>query len=165
MSSTRTSAFSLVELVIVVAIVGVISAIAIPRISRGAAGAHEASVRANLSAIRAVIVLYAAEHGGQLPGDGTAVESTFIGHLTKKTDSAGNTGTTAGIHIYGPYLRSIPALPVGPYLGSTGVEMTSTNPPAANENAGLGWVFNYQTGDIIANTDDLDSDGAGYDTY
>ena len=161
----RKRSFSLVELVIVVVIIGVIAAIAVPRISRGAAGAHEATVRANLAAFRTAIDLYAAEHGGQLPGGGTSVESTFIDHLTKKTDSPGNVGTTAGVHVYGPYLRSIPALLVGPYPGSTGVQLTSDNPPAANENAGLGWVFNYQTGDIIANTDDLDSDGVGYDTY
>ena len=29
----------------------------------------------------------------------------------------------------------------------------------------MGWVFNFETGDIIANTDDADASGVGYDTY
>ncbi len=160
----RKPAFSLVELVIVIVIIGLIAAIAVPRISRAAAGANEAAVRANLATLRTVIDLYAAEHGGLWPG-ADSLEATFIDHLTKKTDDAGNVGTTAGVHIYGPYMQGIPALPVGPYAGSTGVDMQTNNPPAVNENAGLGWVFNYEIGAIIANTADLDAQGVGYDTY
>ncbi|MCH8147678.1 MAG: hypothetical protein IH987_06735 [Planctomycetes bacterium] len=28
-----------------------------------------------------------------------------------------------------------------------------------------GWVYNYETGDIIANTNDLDKDGTPYSSY
>ena len=28
-----------------------------------------------------------------------------------------------------------------------------------------GWVYNCETGDIFANTDDLDESGTGYDSY
>lgn len=163
-SQVRKPGFSLVELVIVVVIIGVIAAIAVPRISRGAKGANESAVRANLAAFRTAIDLYAAEHGGAWPG-ADSLEATFIDQLTNKTDSAGNVGTTAGIHIYGPYLWRIPPLPVGPYAGATRVEMQTNNPPGVNENAGLGWVFNYEIGEIIANTDDLDGKGDAYSTY
>lgn len=44
--------------------------------------------------------------------------------------------------------------------------MTIDSPPqVAENNAGMGWVYNYETGDIIANTDDLDDEGIGYDGY
>lgn len=163
-SLVRKPSFSLVELVIVVIIIGVIAAIAVPRISRGAKGADESAVRANLHVLRNAIDLYAAEHGGAWPG-ADSLEATFIDQLAKKTDSTGNVGTTPGVHIYGPYLRSIPPLPVGPYAGSTGIELKNDNPLVVNENDGLGWIINYETGDIIANTDDLDDKGVGYDTY
>lgn len=163
MSPIRTPAFSLVELVIVVVIIGVISAIAVPRISKGAKGADAAAVRADLRVLRTAIELYAAEHGGVWPGaDGD--ETTLFDQFTKKTDDAGNVGTTAGVHIYGPYLRSIPPLPVGPFAGAIGV-ILDNNPPQVDENEDLGWVYNYETGDIIANTDDLDHKGVGYDKY
>ena len=160
----RHRAFSLVELVIVVIIIGTISAIAISRVSGAATGARDAALRGNLAALRSVIDVYAGEHGGTWPGaDGD--DTTLIGQLTKGTDTNGNVGATAGVHIYGPYLRSIPPLPVGPYTGATGVEMQTNNPPAANENAGLGWAYNYEVGKIIANTDDLDKEGTPYSSY
>ncbi len=161
-------AFSLVELVIVVVIIGVIAAIAVPRISRGARGAGDAALRGDLAGLRNAIDMYAAEHNGAWPGaDG--LEATFLDQLTKRTDAAGNVGTTAGTHIYGPYLRGgMPPIPVGPNIGATGIIMTTTTPiqTAVSElTTTAGWVYNYQTGEIIANTNDLDEQGVGYDTY
>ena len=43
--------------------------------------------------------------------------------------------------------------------------MQTSNPPAVKENGPLDWIFNYEVGEIIANTDDLDDSGVGYDTY
>ena len=167
-SLVRKSGFSLVELVIVVVILGVIAAMAIPRISRGAKGAGESALRGSLRTLRVAIDMYAAEHGGTWPGaDG--MEATLVAQLTKKTDDAGNIGITAGVHIYGPYLRSgFPPVPVGPTFGGTGVVMTDrtdlTDDIDEDEDS-MGWVYNYETGNIIANTDDLDESGVGYDTY
>ncbi len=157
--------FSLVELVIVVVIIGVIAAIAVPRISRGAKGAYDSSVRGSLAALRNAIDMYAAEHGGAFPGaDGD--QDTLADQLTKKTDKSGNVGTTAGVHIYGPYLRKgIPPLEVGPNRGATGVEMVNTGPAVDETKTTSGWVYNYTTGDLIANTDDEDEAGNKYDTY
>lgn len=167
-NSKRVRAFSLVELVIVVVIIGVIAAIAVPRISRGARGAGESSLRGSLAGLRNAIDMYSAEHNGAWPGaDG--LEATLVSQLTAKTDAAGNVGTTAGVHIYGPYLRSgFPGIPVGPNVGAGGVIMTTTAPvtTAVSElTATAGWVYNYQTGDLCANTDDLDEKSVGYETY
>jgi general secretion pathway protein G len=161
----RKHAFSLVELVIVVVIIGMIAAVAVPRISRGAKGAAESAVKGSLASLRSAIDLYAAEHNGVFPGaDGDA--DTFLDQLTKKTDVHGNVGTTAGTHIYGPYLRAgIPPLPVGPNAGASGVEMVDTGPASDETKTTSGWVYNYTTGDIIANTDDKDEATVAYDTY
>ena len=157
--------FSLVELVIVVVIIGVIAAIAVPRISRGAKGAYDSSVRGSLAGMRNAIDMYAAEHGGTFPGADGA-EATFTDQLTKKTNSSGVVGTTAGTHIYGPYLRAgVPPLEVGPNKGATGIILAATGPAVVEATATAGWSYNYLTGDIIANTDEEDESEKGYDTY
>ena len=159
-------AFSLVELVIVVVIIGVIAAIAVPRISRGAKGAGESATRMSLTGMRNAIDMFSAEHGGAWPGaDG--LEATLITHMTTKTDAAG--GITGDV-IFGPYLRgAFPPIPVGPNVGENGVMMTTTDPPtgAVNEilDPTLGWVYNYETGEICANTDDPDDKGDLFYTY
>lgn len=164
-NASRKHGFSLVELVIVVVIIGVIAAIAVPRISRGAKGATEASVRGSLAGLRNSIDMYAAEHAGAFPGaDG--VEQTLIDQLILKTDRSGNVGTTAGVHIFGPYLRTgFPPLQVGPNTNPTGVSLANTGPISDDTQAAIGWVYNYVTGDIIANSSQADEAGTVYDTY
>ncbi|MGD2108924.1 MAG: prepilin-type N-terminal cleavage/methylation domain-containing protein [Phycisphaerae bacterium] len=165
---SRARAFSLVELVIVVVIIGVIAAIAVPRISRGAKGAGESALRGNLASLRNAIDMFAAEHNGAWPGNG-GTEAELIDHLTKKTDAGGTVGTVAGTHIYGPYLRGgFPPVPVGPNVGSTGVIMTTqADLTLAIDEADttMGWIFNYQTGEIIVNTDDADESTTAYSSY
>ncbi len=167
-SVVRKLGFSLVELVIVVVIIGVIAAIAVPRLSRAARGAGDAALRANLATLRGAIDMYAADHGGTLPGaDG--LKTVFNKQLTKKTDENGNDGKTQGVHIFGPYLRAgYPGISVGPNIGASDILMTTTTPiQDAVDDAKVmqGWVYNYENGDIVANTDDLDEKGVGYDTY
>src|SRR3954447_4406886 len=108
--TNRSRGFSLIELVIVVVIIGIIAAIAIPRLSRGSAGAADSAVSGNLAVLRSAIDLYATEHGGTYPTVGT-----FDSQLTLYTDSSGSfSATKSSTMIYGPYLRSVPTLPVGP---------------------------------------------------
>jgi prepilin-type N-terminal cleavage/methylation domain-containing protein len=163
----RERAFSLVELVVVVVIIGIVAAVAVPRFSRGARGARDAALRADLRVLRDAIALYAVEHTEKLPGaNGDPI--TFWAQLRKKTNENGNVGTTPGEHIYGPYVRSRVPVPVGPNAGASGVVMTTTTPASLAIDEALtkrGWVFNYQTGELIANTDDLDEGGVAYDTY
>ncbi len=148
------SAFSLIELVIVVVIIGIIAAIAIPRMSRGAAGANSASLKGSLAVLRNAIDLYATEHGGTNPA-----VATFAAQLTQYSDAAGATNATkTGAFIYGPYIREIPKVPVGPKAGSNGV--------AAADAAGIGWLYTVGTGAIVSNTGtDTDDAGVPYNTY
>ena len=115
-TNRRRRGFSLLELVIVVVIVGIIAAIAIPRMSRGSAGAADSALSGNLAVLRNAIDLYGAEHDGTLPG-----ATTIANQLTLYTTSAGATSATkTGAYIYGPYVRTIPALPVGAKKGENG---------------------------------------------
>lgn len=167
--TSKTRAFSLVELVIVVVIIGVIAAIAVPRISRGAKGAGEAALKGDLAGLRNAIDMYSAEHGGAFPGaDG--LEATLISQLTGKSTATGTVGTTAGVHIYGPYLRSgFPPVPVGPNVGATGVIMSNAatlTTAIAEATTSAGWVYNYTTGEIIVNTVATAEDGTtAYSSY
>ena len=150
--------FSLIELVIVVVIIAIIGAIAIPRLSRGSAGAADSSLVGNLRVLRSAIDLYASEHGGTFPAAGT-----IAAQLTQYTDDAGATSATkTGNYIYGPYLRSIPALPVGAKKGQSGI--------AAATGASVGWIYDATNGTIKANTTDTtpteaDAKGTLYSAY
>lgn len=138
---SRSKAFSLIELVIVVVIIGIIGAIAIPRISRGSAGAADSATVGDLAVLRNAVDLYATEHGGTYP-----TLANITNQLTQFTDADGATSATkTTTHIYGPYLRKIPALKVGAAKGSTAFTDT---PGTANK----GWVYNESTGDVKTNT-------------
>ncbi len=169
-SRKRGRAFSLVELVIVVVIIGVIAAIAVPRISRGAKGAGDSSLRGSLAGIRNAIDMYAAEHGGDFPADQLAdTETTLIDQLTKTTDGNGAVGTTAGVHIYGPYLRGgFPVLPVCNRKGDKTVSLIAAGPPAPTGlPAGTGWVYAKDTGEFAPNcaAGEQDEQLVDYNTY
>ncbi len=156
--------FTLVELVIVIVILGVIAAIAVPRISRGAVGADESAIKQNLAVLRTAIEMFAAEHGGLYPGDDGSA-STFEDQLLTFTNKAGDTSATkTGAYVYGPYLRKqMPPCPIGPNAGNNNVSMVTTG-PTANEAGDFGWIYNYNTGEIIVNCDD-GSDADPNDTY
>lgn len=163
-TNTKKRGFSLVELVIVVVIIGVIAAIAVPRISRGAKGAGESALRGSLAAMRNAIDMYSAEHNGAFPGaDG--LNTTVIRQLTEKTNISGAAGTE-----FGPYLRRMPPVPVGPNAAkATGILMSVADPlsGAVDEitDATLGWIYNKDTGEIIPNTDDTDDNTVNYYDY
>jgi len=168
-------AFSLVELIVVIVIIGILAAIAIPRFSRGASNAGGSGVRGNLAVLRNAIELYYYEHGeypGKNGAGGTygdaASEEAFTAQLVYYTDADGAVSETkTGNYIYGPYLRKgVPACPVAPREGKTGVHMINTGSPAyTSTEADAGWVFNYETGDVCVNSDQTDPDNVAYDEY
>ncbi len=168
-------AFSLVELVIVIVILTIIAMIAIPRIGVGAAAAEESALKADLTRLRKAIDLYAAEHRGVYPGATDAggsfgvagSEAAFVNQLTLFTDIQGRCSETRdGEYMYGPYLSpGIPPLPLGPNRGSRRVSTSNSGPFSAVVD-GTGWVYNFTTGRIIANADDMDRSGSTpYDEY
>jgi prepilin-type N-terminal cleavage/methylation domain-containing protein len=147
-------AFSLIELVIVVVIIGIIAAIAVPRMSRGAQGAADSSLISSLQTLRNAIDLFQTEHGGTFPA-----VLTFDAQLTTYSDDAGNANATKSATNYlGPYLRAVPAMPVGPRKGMTGV--------AAADAGTVGWIYDATSGKINANSVGAkDSKGVDYASY
>ena len=146
---THKRAFSLLELVIVVAIIAIIAAIGIPRLSRGTRGAADSAVSSNLAVLRNAIDLFAAEHADTFP-----TAAAITNQLTQYTDVSGNTNATKDTtYIYGPYIRSIPPLPVGAKKGSTGIAAADAND--------VGWIYTQATGTIKTNTTASEKDDTG----
>ncbi|MFU8828028.1 MAG: type II secretion system protein [Phycisphaerales bacterium] len=153
--SIRRRGFSLIELVIVIVIIGIIGAIAVPRMSRAATGAADSSLVADLNVLRTAIELYQAEHGGQYPSF-----ANFVPQLTTYTDDQGNTNATrTTTYIYGPYIREIPAIKIGPNKGANTVSNVAED--------GTAWFYDEATGSIRANlaNSEVDARGTQYNTY
>ena len=132
--------FTLVEVIIVVAILAIVAAIGLPRLSRGPRGASDAALEADLEALQKAIDVYAAEHDGQFPG-----LDSIAKQLTQYTDRRGQAQATKDpTHIYGPYLRAIPPLPVGHRKGNTRIASEDAND--------VGWIYTPASGEIKANT-------------
>jgi len=145
----RCGGFSLLELVIVIVIMGIVAAVAIPRMSRGSAGAADAALSGNLSVLRSAIDMYAGEHTGTYPA-----AATIENQLTQYTDISGATSATkTATHVFGPYLRKSPELPVGSRKGNTII--------AANSGGSVGWKYTAATGEIRANTIGGEADASG----
>jgi prepilin-type N-terminal cleavage/methylation domain-containing protein len=162
--------FSLIELVIVVVIIGIIAAIAIPRMSRGTAAAGDSALGGNLSVLRNAIELFATEHAGKFPETiGTAGTDTIDKQLTMYTDDQGVTSATkTATAVYGPYLRKIPPVTVGPVKSdntkNSVIKVGTTDTP--DTTPATGWIYNKSTGAIHANVPtDADQSGKLYSDY
>ncbi len=163
--------FSLIELVIVVVIIGIIGAIAIPRMSRGAEGAADSALTANLAVLRNALDLYATEHTGQFPTlsqlnagiNGNAGVNALLGYSNAVGDSFNATKDTT--HIFGPYLRSIPPLPVGSFKGDNGFEDMANI--GSQSNGDEGWAYDATSGTVRANLPNtaIDASGKPYNQY
>lgn len=164
---TKSRGFSLIELVIVVVIIGIIAAIAIPRMSRGSAGAADSALSGDMAVWRSAIDLYYTEHSNNWPTDNT----TIAAQLTSYTDANGSTVSKPdSTHIYGPYMRTIPALPVsgasgsGVPKGSNSVGATTGAPTSIT--TADGWLYDKATGTIYPNTGAVtDTSGKAYTSY
>ncbi len=144
MRLSKKRAFSLLELVIVVVIIGIIAAIAIPRMSRGTAGAADSALSGDLAVLRNAIDLFAAEHDGKFPK-----LAKIANQLTLYTDSSNTSDPVAAkdaTHIFGPYLRAVPKLPVG--ANKNADTFTGTSPPGTDA---AGWFYDETSGKISAN--------------
>ena len=140
--------FSLLEVVIVVAIIAALAAIAIPRMSRAAKSTNDSAVNADLAVLRKAIDFYATEHLGVYPEAANINEQ-----LIQFTNISGDVSITKDTtHTFGPYLRSIPSLPVGARIGGTKI--------AASDANDVGWIYVENSGSINANTT-TEADDAG----
>ena len=138
-------AFTLVELVVVILILGILAAVAAPKLLSTAGTAKDNGLRQTLSIIRDAIEMYAAENGGQLPAaDGS--EATFKNDLQS-------------------YLRKFPKNPVAgdPSEGAVVIMEGGGLPLSglidAGPGWGSGWIYEFTTGEFLANTDALSNDG------
>jgi general secretion pathway protein G len=154
MSNRKYTGFTLLEMMMVVVIIALIAAVAIPKLSRGAQGATDSAVAADLAVLRNAIDMFQAEHNNSYPA-----VATISTQLTQFTDITGATNATKdATHIYGPYLRTVPALPVGANKGNTGI--------AAAAGTGVGWLYTAASGTIgTSTTTETDSNGVLYTTY
>jgi general secretion pathway protein G len=153
--ATQRSAFTLIEILIVVIILGILATIIISLFGNSSKDAGGASLKDNLRCIRSAIQIYSAQHG-RYPA-----QATFETQMTQYTNPAGATSTTrTGTYTYGPYILTLPPLPVGTDRGATTVTTTTYT-------AGHGWQYDATSGAFKANCPDTDKDDAGvpYNTY
>ncbi len=135
--------FTLVEVLVVVIVLSILALVVIPEFSSATTSTKDATLKANLRAIRSQISLFKIEHNDSYPTYATFVnELTLASKADKSTAAIGTVGFP-----YGPYIR---AMPTNPF-----------NDLATLKNAldgTTGWYYNETTGELRAN------DGA-HDTW
>jgi hypothetical protein len=111
----------------------------------------------DLGVLRQALDLYQSEHGGSY----LAIANIPTALLSYTDDFGTTSATKTGNFIYGPYLRSVPALPVGAKKGQNGIDV------AANAGtATVGWIYDPTAGTITANTTtEADTKGTLYSAY
>lgn len=139
--------FTLVELVVVILILGILAAVATPRLLDTSGAATDNGLKQTLSVVRDAIEVYAANHGGRLPGADN-LEATFKANLR-------------------PYLREFPENPVGADSRRLAhVKMIGAGDGLRDAiDNGEGWIYDSTTGEFRANVDSVSSDGAVYSDF
>ena len=169
-------ALSLAEFLIAAVILGLLAALTIPRFSRAADPPDgAAALRDDLRVLRVAIERYYLDHDvfpGRY-GDGAnsaGTEAAFVAQLTMYTDAQGRVSDASSPEFqFGPYLRDgVPPACIPPGQARSGVHlvggaMPPTGVPEAPGKAG--WVYNYETGQIIVNSTATDSTGRSYAAY
>jgi len=137
---TQKEGSGLLEIALVVVSIALLAAVSVPRMSRGSGSPGDSTSTDGLAALRNAIDQYAAEHGGAFP---TVAEINR--QLTRYTDVSGAVSETRSYPcVYGPYLRGIPAMPVGVRAGNSRI--------AASDAEDVGWLYSEISGTITANT-------------
>jgi general secretion pathway protein G len=133
--------FTLVELVVVVMILGILAAVAAPRLLETTKSATDNGLKQTLGVVRNAIEMYASNNSGVFPGaDGT--QATLIANLQ-------------------PYLRTgapFPSSPVGTKNNQVRIQTTG-QPLVADASPTTGWAYDNVSGQFIANSTAVASDG------
>jgi general secretion pathway protein G len=170
--------FTLIELLIVVIILAILAAIVIPQFSNSTSDAKEATLDANLAAMRSAIEQYKIQHGvypgavtavgtcptGATPGTGAINTSqAVIEQLTMATNAAGVACSVADATFrFGPYVRqAIPNEPIN-NIGSlpAGIVVSTAGTPLAPSVTTGGWAYDSKSGQIVMNSNLPDSSKA-----
>jgi len=175
--------FTLVELLIVVIIIAILAAIVVPQFTSATLDAREAALDSNLAGMRSAIELFRAQHaggvypggvaasGGTCPTGGTASTAplnsaqAFMDQLLLYTNASGQAcslGDTVTFK-YGPYFRrGIPNDSItgkGSVVGD--IVVTTAGTPIVPTAATGGWAYDTRSGQIVMNSNALDSKGTG----
>jgi len=146
LDNPRRTAFTLVEVLVVVIVLSILALVVVPEFSSATTTSKEATLKANLRAVRAQIALFKIQHNDSYPSNATfANEMTLASKADKSTAAIGTAN-----YPYGPYLRAVPVNPFN--------DLATVGAPADDADNDTGWVYNETTGALTAN------DGA-HDTW
>ncbi len=154
----RHAAASILEITIAIVILGVIAALAIPRFSRAESSGGDVELRARLQVVRTAIELYHRDHG-HYPGRS--------GSATGPSGAAGAAPAEALLlEQLRPYLRDgFPRSPLRARAGPARIHVIAGGVGGAVESVDADWVYNADTGEIVANSPRTDGLGERYDRY
>lgn len=134
-------AFTLAELVVVVLIMGILAAVAAPKLLSTSKSATDNGLKQTLGVVRNAIEMFAADNSGTFPG---------------------SAGTQTGFYNdVSPYLRTgapFPSSLVGAKNNQIRIQ-TSGQPLTADSSPTTGWAYDNVSGQFIANSSALSSDG------
>jgi general secretion pathway protein G len=155
-TATRRNAFTLIEIMIVIVILGIIASIVIAVFGNNVRDASGKALKDNLRSMRNQLELYSAQHGSY------PSLADFDRQMVLFSDRLGNTSSTrSAVYQFGPYILSMPVLPIGANKGKTGVTSLATY------TADYGWAYDPISGKFQANLPDtdVDDDGVKYNSY
>lgn len=162
----RSGGFTLIEILIVVVILGILAAIVIPQFSNASDTARENVLKDDLRYLRTQILVYKAQHNDLAPGvlGNAALDGDgFLAQMTQYTDENGNTSPVrTATHVLGPYLSRMPP---NPLTDAAGVKVVLGELVPNESETSIGWLYNPQTLEIIANKAGNDSNGVPYAEY
>jgi prepilin-type N-terminal cleavage/methylation domain-containing protein len=146
MGRTR-SGFTFIEILIVLMLLTIVGVTFVPQLRAASDDARRSAVAEDLAMLRRQIKGFHDDHN-RFPAHGLATQSTFVGHLTKKTSHACDVSDTGR---FGPYL--IGDVPVNAFTQQNAVLIVpgELKPHQYAGHGEHGWAYSSSTGEIRAN--------------